>query len=397
MVPNPKISVTSESFRHLSEGIGEAGDVLRHEGLKRIIETGLFWAGSQEMGRLLLRVSAEGFSYVTDPRLATSIGGIALEGPTGIAAGWDKTGKSILGWQALGANHITVGGVPLYPQAGNRMPRLRTFDKTVGDHGKSVSLNSFGFYSPGSKKVAYNIGKQKETGEVSIPVIVQVTVNKEFYEPANKQAIPNVLVEAVRQVKPVADGIEVGINSPNTAGMRGYDSEFEEFLYANYMAAHEAAGDLPFSFKADADGGEQGLDMYSRLGLRTGADFISLINTTAKKEIKGKYGAEDLPGGLAGADPEYQQMAIDAVRYVFEAIGDKVDIMGMGGNNSDQQQIGLITAGARATGVNSAVRQHGHRAVSQRDIDASNFMRRMNLRSLDRLAGLATKRGPLAA
>jgi dihydroorotate dehydrogenase len=359
---SPEVSLLHDSLMHVRGMIDQVGDVWRHEGLKRGVEHGMYAVGNLAAGRWLLeQIAGEGAHY-SDTAMQTNVGGLELDSPFGIAAGWDKTGKSILAWQALGADHITVGGVTLFRQPGNAMPRLRTFDRQVGDHGNSRSLNSFGFYSPGSSEVVYNIARQRDTGEVTIPVTGQVTLNKEFYKEANRHLIPGIIAETTRKLMPVVDGINLGLSSPNTIGMR--DSQGREFTYANIMAAKEVIGDeMPLGYKGDGDGGTERLDMYCEVALQTGLSYLELINTTAIPEIKARYGAADLMGGLAGADPEYQRMAAEAVAYVYTAIGDKVDVMGMGGVNSLAQAERLIRAGASGVGVNTAVRELGAKVM----------------------------------
>lgn len=182
----------------------------------------MFLAGCNSVGRAALRTLAgEGTTY---PSLKTTFGGIDFESPLGIAPGWDKTSKSILAWQALGARHHTVGGVTLYPQDGNPMPRLRTFDQKLGDRGKSKSLNAYGFYNPGADVLRRNIAAQRDKGSVEIPIFVQVTANKEFYQPSQRAEIPGVIAKTVHKIIEVADGINFGLSSPNTLGMRDAQS-----------------------------------------------------------------------------------------------------------------------------------------------------------------------------
>lgn len=393
----PDITLWRESTRHLREHTGEAGDIWRHEGLKKAAELSLYIAGRHQFSRSFLEWVGDTDMTLPDPRLATNLGALALRGPVGISAGWDKPGRTILGWQALGAEHITVGGVTLYPQSGNRMVRLRTFDHTIGDHGTNLSWNALGFNSGGADKVVYNIAEQRQLADVTIPVVVQVTLNKEMYEPANRHLIPGIIAATVRKVKPVADAVELGLTSPNTLGMRDAQ-DAEEFTYTNIMAAKEVIGDdLPLSFKGDGDGGEERLEMYCRLVERTGLDIIGLINTTSLERIKARYGAADLPGGLAGADPEYQQLALDSVRYVYEAVGDKVDIVGMGGINSPERALRMIKAGASAVGINTAVRRLGPRAMSKIENGLLADPTVQAVGSINELIGADTERGPKPA
>lgn len=399
---NPKISIASESLRHASAwNVAELDTTLRHEGMKKLVEKGLHLAGGNPLGRFALRHTEGG--PIKDPRLHTEVAGLELDGPVGLAPGWDKTGKTIHAWQALGAHHTTIGGVTLFPQRGNPMPRLRTMDQSVGDHGSAVSLNSFGFWNLGANQVIYNIEKQKASGEINIPIILQLTLNKEFYEPHNRYMVRDILSETVKRVLPVADAVNLGLSSPNTVGMResqDVQKFISEIMYATAYAIKSSDRPVPLILKGDGDGGEKRLDSYARLveySDKGTFDAFELINTTGLDHIKERYGLpKQFPGGLAGADPEYQQMALDAVKFVYERVGGRVDIIGVGGINSGAQALKMIEAGASALSINTAVRALGLGAIR---IIEKQLLEKIDAvypdaTSLDQIIGAATRKGP---
>ena len=390
MSKTAEVTLAKESLRHLRNwDLEQLGDTLRHEGLKEVVEFGLNWTSRYSIGRLLLERLAK---PIHDSRLATSIGSIALAGPTGLAAGWDKTGRVILAWQAAGANFVQPGGIPRYEQPGNPMSRLMTLDERAGDHGIHISWNNFGFSSPGAPAVVSNINRQKQISEITIPVLAQATLNKEMYLRKNKHKIPERIAETVRMIMPIADGIELGLSSNHTPGMRASQDE-EEFVYRNVMAAKEVIGDkMPLGYKGDGDGGEERLELYCRVAQRTGLDWLSLINATGRPDIKERYGLSPSVGSLAGSDPEYQQMAVDSVAFVYEAIGDQIDIVAMGGADPEQA-IRLIKAGGSAVGRLSGVRVDGLQAMSKVDRAVLEYMQKSNIASLTDLVGTDTRRG----
>lgn len=397
MAESPNVGLLSETTRHFRHAGEDLHDIWRHEGLKRGAEFTLHQLGRYAMGRELLEHLAG--NEATDPRLTTNVGDITLASPVGIGAGWDKTGKSILGLQALGADHATIGGVPYYPQAGNRMPRLRSMDRRLGDHGTAVSLNSYGFYSPGVHKVVHNVARQRETGAVRIPVEVQITLNKEFYEEGKRHMIPEMIAATIRQALPVADIIGLGLTSPNTLGMRDAQEQYD-FIYGCVSAAREATitsdRRVPLAYKGDGDGGNHRLDMYCRLIEETEIDIIGLINSTALPHIKRKYGVEGLPGGLAGADLEYQAMALNAVKYVYEAVGDKVAIDGMGGINGPEQNVAMLQVGASKTSIVSSLQQNRQHAFTLLKKGLSGYLdKHPKVRTVRQLIGSGTERRPI--
>jgi dihydroorotate dehydrogenase len=402
MAENPSHTLLTESVDRLTHGEFEnLADIWRHEGLKKVVERGLHEAGKSHLGRLGLNRLVEG-GPINDPLLSTTVGGLELGGPVGLAPGWDKTGKTIQAWQALGARHITIGGVTLFPQAGNRMPRLRTMDQQMGDHGVDVSLNSFGFWNPGADKVIYNIQKQKEMGEITIPIIVQITINKEFYEPHNHHMVRDVLAMTLRKVLPIADGINLGLTSPNTPGMRdaqdAHDFMMDMVMETGHTVNQYADRNITMIIKGDGDGGERRLDLYCKLATMHAdvIDAFELINTTALPHIKERYGVGALPGGIAGASDEFQQLALDSIRYLYEGAGDGVDIIGTGGVDSAGQAVKMLENGASAIGINTGVRKLGLGAM--RLVEKGALMdirtRYPSISGLDQVIGINTTRGP---
>lgn len=377
---------------------------MRHEGLKKLVERGLWIAGSHTLGRSALRSAGGG--PIDDPRLRTDVAGLEMDGPVGLAPGWDKIGHTIQAWQALGAHHITLGAAPLFSQSGNPTPRLRTIDKRRGDHGTKVSQNAFGFNSRGIDQLIYNIYTQRQKEGVNIPVIVQLTVNKEFYSADLRQVIRPILVETVKRALrlfdgvSVVDGVSIGLSSPNTQGMRTMQDDLKlwsELINAVGYTVKEIDPNIPLIVKGDGDGGEERLDRYAwavEAQERRIIDAFELINTTRLKHILAKYGVEGLPGGLAGDDPGYKQLALGSIRYLYERVGGIIDIIGTGGGASQAHD--MIEAGASAVGINTGVRSRGltvMRKVEQEIIERID-REHPGATALDQIVGVKTKRGP---
>lgn len=398
MAQSAEITLLRESKRNIIEGFEGAIDIWRHEALKRGVEFMLDHLSRHGAGLWLLERASGG--RIEDPRLATSIGSVAVAGPIGLAPGWDKPGRTLAAWNAMGAKHGAVGGVVYWGQPGNPMPRLYTFDQRLGDGGTEISLNSYGFAAPRHEKVVSNLRRQKDAGligaDVDFPVIVQATLNKEMYQPGNLAHAAHWLAATVRAVKDVADIISLGLSSPNTQGMREAQRN-KDFIFGCVDAAIEAAGGKPVVYKGDGDGGESRLNLFCELVVKYGV-IMELINTTGKPELKAKYGAENLPGGLAGGDPDYQDMAVAAVRYVFEQTG--AEIIGTGGVGVGKpgQAIRLLRAGARVLGVNTGIRRHGAKIMTTVEQEIIDFLDTLpdGQNTLQHIIGADTTRGALA-
>jgi len=105
----------------------------------------------------LLEQFADRHHRFTDERLKVVIGGVELDNPVVVGAGWDKAGRAVKALFTLGFSGVEVGTVVAYAQEGN--PKPRQFMLAPG-----VTLNRLGFNSPGMEAVAHNLERYKESG-----------------------------------------------------------------------------------------------------------------------------------------------------------------------------------------------------------------------------------------
>ena len=101
--------------------------------------------------RLALRALTAGLGPnrppVTSPRLATTLAGLALPNPLGLAAGFDKNAEALAPLGRAGFGFLEVGAVTPEPQPGNPRPRLFR----LPEH--AAVINRFGFNNDGMAAV----------------------------------------------------------------------------------------------------------------------------------------------------------------------------------------------------------------------------------------------------
>src|ERR1700749_2423294 len=105
-----------------------------------------------------------------DPVLASTVFGVRFPGPLGLAAGFDKDGKGLLTWGAMGFGYAEVGTVTAHPQPGNPAPRMfrlpadRALLNRLGfnNHGAALLGARLARQSP-DVPIGVNIGKTKST------------------------------------------------------------------------------------------------------------------------------------------------------------------------------------------------------------------------------------------
>ncbi len=214
-----------------------------------------------------------------DPILATTLAGLALPNPVGLAAGFDKDARVPAAMLKLGFGFVEVGTLTPLPQAGN--PRPRVF-RLVAE--KAV-INRLGFNNGGVAAALARLRARRPDG------IVGVNIG------ANKDSVDRVAdyAHGARAAAPLADYLTVNISSPNTPGLRGLQDPGE--LAALIAVVLNAAGATPVFVKVAPDLDAAAIDGIARVAIDGGIAGLIVSNTTlARPGI-----ASPEAGGLSGA------------------------------------------------------------------------------------------------
>ena len=141
-----------------------------------------------------------------DPILATTIAGLSLPNPLGLAAGFDKDARVPGAMLRMGFGFVEIGTVTPLPQAGN--PRPRIF-RLVAER---AVINRLGFNNGG---VAAAVARLRAHAPGAAIVGVNIGANKDSADRIADYAF------GARAARDVADYLTVNVSSPNTPGLRG--------------------------------------------------------------------------------------------------------------------------------------------------------------------------------
>jgi dihydroorotate dehydrogenase len=193
---------------------------------------------------------------VTSPRLATTLAGLALPNPVGLAAGFDKNAEAIAPLSRTGFGFLEVGGATPRPQAGNARPRLFRLTEDA------AAINRFGFNNDGMEAIAARLAEAPRT----IPVGLNLGANKDSPDRARDFA------QVLTCCGPHVDFATVNVSSPNTERLRDLQGRAAlEGLLAGVMEANAAlATPVPIFLKIapDLDDDGAGRDRRGRGDLR---------------------------------------------------------------------------------------------------------------------------------
>lgn len=263
-----------------------------------------------------------------DPALASTVFGVRFPAPLGLAAGFDKDGKGLLTWGALGFGYAEVGTVTATPQPGNPSPRMFRLpaDRAL--------LNRMGFNNLGAGALAVQLARHQP----DIPV--GVNIGKTKTTPA-ADAVADYRASA-RLVGPLASYLVVNVSSPNTPGLR--DLQAVESLRP-ILSAVLAETSKPVLVKIAPDLSDADLDKVADLAVELGLAGIVATNTTVSREGLRTPGVDELgPGGISG--PPVARRAVEVLHRLYGRVGDRLVLISVGGIETADDAWERITAGA---------------------------------------------------
>jgi dihydroorotate dehydrogenase len=264
----------------------------------------------------------------TDPVLASTVFGVRFPGPMGLAAGFDKDGRGLRTWGALGFGYAEVGTVTAHAQPGNPKPRLFRLpdDRAL--------LNRMGFNNHGAGALAVQLARH-------IPdVPVGVNIGKTKVTPA--AAAVEDYAQSARLLGPLAAFLVVNVSSPNTPGLR--DLQAVESLRP-ILAAVRAETDKPVLVKIAPDLADESVDEIADLAVELGLAGIVATNTTISRDGLATPGVDELgAGGISG--PPVARRACEVLQRLYRRVGDRLVLISVGGIETADDAWERIVSGA---------------------------------------------------
>jgi dihydroorotate dehydrogenase len=263
-----------------------------------------------------------------DPVLASTAFGVRFAGPLGLAAGFDKDGRGVRTWGALGFGYAEVGTVTAQAQPGNPKPRMFRLpdDRAL--------LNRMGFNNHGAGELAIRLSRHIP----EIPIGVNIGKTKTT---AAQSAVED-YAESARLLGPLASFLVVNVSSPNTPGLR--DLQAVESLRP-ILAAVRAETTKPVLVKIAPDLADEAVDEIADLAVELGLAGIVATNTTIARDDIATPGVDALgAGGISG--PPVARRSAQVLRRLYRRVGDRLVLISVGGIETADDAWERITSGA---------------------------------------------------
>ena len=277
-------------------------------------------------------------AHADGAELRTSLCGLDLKNPVGMAAGFDKNAEVPRQLARMGFGMVEIGTVTPRPQAGNPKPRLFRLPDAEG------VINRMGFNNEGHEAVFSRLRSLR------VPAVLGVNIG------ANKDSDDFVAdyVAGVHKFADLADYLTANISSPNTPGLRNLqaDEALRRLLGELLAARAKARTRVPVFLKVAPDLDEAALDVIAKVVLATDLDGLIVSNTTITRDAVAGLDNAAEAGGLSGR-PLFD-LSTQKLAQMRQRVGD-LPIIGVGGIHSPQSALAKVEAGANAIQLYSAL------------------------------------------
>jgi len=258
---------------------------------------------------------------VADPALATSVAGVPLANPIGLASGFDKACERFAALGKLGFGYVVGGTVTLAPRPGNAKPRI------ARDPATRALVNAMGLPNPGAAAVATTLARAPRT-------------TSRWVSLADEQV--DAACQALDLIAPHVDAFELNASSPNAGWAHGADH------VGALLEALRPRSPVPVFVKVPpfvTDEEREGVLTMVRVAQDAGAAGITCANTIPVQDARMSTGRGGLSGGpLTESTPEI-------VAAVRAATGGVLPINASGGIFTAADARACLAAGATTVQV----------------------------------------------
>jgi dihydroorotate dehydrogenase len=280
---------------------------------------------------------------VTSPRLKTTLAGLSLPNPVGLAAGYDKNAVAVAPLSRAGFGFIEVGAATPLPQPGNPKPRLFRLTED------RAAINRFGFNNEGAPAIAARLAARPQG---AVPVGLNLGANKTSTDRAADFG------RVLALCGPHIDFATVNVSSPNTEKLRDLQgpAALAALLEGVMQVRASLTRPIPVFLKISPDLSPDDLAALAEVAMASGIAGIIATNTTLSRDgLLSPHKSQS--GGLSGA-PLFEK-STRILAQLSKLTGGELPLIGVGGISSADDAYAKIRAGASAVQIYTAMVYQG--------------------------------------
>ncbi len=273
---------------------------------------------------------AQAVCDVTEQTLIQNIFGLQFKNPIGLAGGFDKEAKAVLGLAALGFGFLEIGTVTRHAQPGNPRPRISRLPQDA------ALINRMGFNNHGADALAETL-----SGLKNIQVPLGINLGKSKITELAEAALD--YLYSFAKLYSFGDYFVVNISSPNTPGLRQLQgkSYLTDILRALTEYRAKQVVRKPIMVKVVIDFVFEAIDEILQACKELGVDGVICSNTSIGRD--GLSSPTNETGGLSGRP--IREISTSMIRYIHKQMP-QLPIVGVGGIFNAADAYDKIRAGA---------------------------------------------------
>jgi dihydroorotate dehydrogenase len=312
----------------------------------------------------LHRGGARARRAVSSPLLRSTVAGLALRNPIGLAAGFDKNARMFDRIGELGFGYVTVGTIVPAPRTGNPRPRVIRYPD------ENALGNCMGLPSDGLQVVAARLSRRRNR---ATPLIGNI----------EGPAVDDYL-RCHAAIAPWVDAIEVSLRCPNVI-----DADTDVTSPAGFERLMQALGsrcEHPFFVKIptyDSESERAERMELADIAKRYGASGVTIAGSFVRDEPRLSIGR----GNVSGAPALSRNLRF--VSDLHDLFDGQLAIKSLGGIATGHDAYRAIAAGASTVELLTAFVYRGPAVAVKIAEELTSILEREGVSSLDELRGTA--------
>ena len=303
-----------------------------------------------------------------DPMLSSSIAGLKINNPIGLAAGFDKNAEVINAMSRIGFGFIECGTTTIEPQYGNPKPRIFRLEED------KALINRLGFNNKGIDNFLSNFKKGKQKN-----IIAGINIGP------NKDSDNFIKDYITLFEKTYSDGdyITINLSSPNTEGLR----EIQKIESLNTLTSElkiikdSKSYKKNIFLKIDPDSSERDYDDIINIAYKNNIDGLIISNTSIERpsNLTSRFCSES--GGLSGKP--LKNKSNEVLRRIAAKTQGEISLIGVGGISNAKDVYQKIKLGASAVQLYTALTFEGSKLIENIKRDLVMFLKQDNFKNIE--------------
>jgi len=322
---------------------------------------------------------------VTDPLLQTSLGGLPIGNPIGLAAGWDKSGHAARMLGYLGFGFAEIGSISADFSAGNPRPRLFRLPQD------EAVVVYYGLPNEGAAVIARRLAG---LGDRTVPLGVNI-VKTNRGPGAPPDSIDDTMddyVRSFRQLSPHADYMMLNLSCPNASGGKDLFADVEYIgRLLDLIAVQEVK--LPVFLKVMPSADPAFIEaLLEKVAPHVWVNGFCFNLSPGKPDwLRLKTSSDiwsQMPGAVSG--PPVEKLANSCISELYTRMPrNRFEIVGVGGVSSAEDAYRKICLGASAVQIYTAMIYQGPGVIRTLNEGLCDLLRRDGFTNIREAVGSA--------